>query len=63
MRPLLVVQFMPGQKWAGKEGKEEKAPAALRQKNSNPSLDCCELANGDAYGIRTRECMRERHVS
>ena len=19
--------------------------------------------NGDAYGIRTRECMRERHVS
>ena len=54
---------MPGQKWAGKEGKEEKAPAALRQKNSNPGLDCCELANGDAYGIRTRECMRERHVS
>ena len=21
------------------------------------------LKNGDAYGIRTRECMRERHVS
>ena len=21
------------------------------------------LNNGDAYGIRTRECMRERHVS
>ena len=22
----------------------------------------CKVSNGDAYGIRTRECMRERHV-
>ena len=21
------------------------------------------ISNGDLYGIRTRECMRERHVS
>ena len=21
------------------------------------------IVNGDLYGIRTRECMRERHVS
>ena len=23
----------------------------------------CYDFNGDSYGIRTRECMRERHVS
>ena len=30
-------------------------------KKRNPFGLC--LKNGDAYGIRTRECMRERHVS
>ena len=46
-----------------KKGDQTLAIEPMHKKSPDISYQGFEFLTGDPYAIRTRECMRERHVS
>ena len=58
---ILIISFMKGFTQINEKINVKFSEKNIIDKKRSPFG--LYLKNGDAYGIRTRECMRERHVS